>query len=453
VRRTLLSCLATISILASASKGEFQVNTHTTGDQKNASIAIDAEGNLIVVWNSYLQDGSSNGVFGQRFDPNCEPLGDEFQANTVTAGNQTEPSVAMDAAGSFVVAWHGPGVSDEDIFAQRFDPNGQAVGVEFQVNSLTDGRQRYPKAAMNPAGAFAIVWESEKPEPEASTRVICCRLYDANATEIGEEFEVNLQTDCRYPDVAMDASANFAVVWMQDRSSNSIIARLYSAGGTARTEPFELSTIHFSSITRPSIAMSDSGHFVVAWDGDPKLASLDDVHARLYEPDGTPIAEQFIVNAGRDGAQQYPAAAMNSSREFLIVWNSRVDPNVNERDIFGRRYNSSGRPIGVEFQVNTCTMADQRYPDAAMGETGQFVTVWQSEEQDGSGYGIFAQMMPSIGSADFNDDGFVNFLDYSVLAQEWQKEENLLSADLINDNNIDNWDLAAFCQQWLNMGP
>ena len=452
MRWTLLSCLVTISILASASQGEFQVNTHTTWDQKDAAIATDAAGSFVVVWNSYRQDGDSGGIFGQRFDPNCRSLGSEFQVNTTTPGNQTEPSVAIDAVGSFVVAWHGPGISEEDIFAQRFDPNGQPFGVEFQVNSRTESRQRYPKVTMNTAGAFTVVWEGEKVEAESSTWVICCRLYDVNGTDVGGEFEVNLEADSRYPDVAVDGSGNFAVVWMQENSNNSIIARLYDADGTARMEPFEVSTIRFSSITRPSIAMSDNGHFVVAWDGDPNLASLDDVHARLYEPNGTAMAEQFTINADRPGVQQYPAVAMNDSREFVIVWNSRVDPNVNERDIFGRRYDSLGRAVSGEFQVNTYAEADQRYPAVAMKESGEFVAVWESHDQDGSRYGIFGQMMASIGSADFSGDGFVDFNDYCILAEEWQKEENPLRADLIDDDKVDEQDIAEFCYQWLTSG-
>ena len=449
MRLMFLSCLLATSMLASASKGDFQVNTHTTYDQKNAGIAMGPEGNSVVIWSSYLQDGSSNGVFAQRFDPNCKRVGDEFQVNTATSGNQTEPSVAMDGMGRSVVAWHGPGVREEDIFAQRFDPHGQPIGSELPVNSHTDYRQRYPKVAMSTAGAFAVVWESEKLVAEQSVRVICCQLYNADGTAVGGQFEVNLETDGRYPDVAMDGGGNFAVVWMRDRSSNSIIARMYDADGTARTEPFEVSTIGFSSITQPSIAMNTGGYFVVAWDGDPHRASDDDIHARLFEPDGTPIGAQFVANTTRSGAQQYPAVAINNSREFVIVWNSRVDPNVNERDIFGRRYDSSGKPMGREFQINKCTAGDQRYPVVAIKETSGFVAVWQGGEQDGSGYGIFGQMMASICSADFTGDGFVNFRDYCVLAEEWQKEANTLSADLTDDKRVNGRDLTAFCEQWL----
>ena len=395
MKRMLFSNLVIISLLVSTSIAEFQVNTHTSNDQKNAAVAMDVEGNFIVVWSSYGQDGSSNGIFGQLFDPNCIPIGDEFQINTTTSGNQTESSVAMDDVGNFVVAWHGPSIIEEDkedIFAQQFDPYGQPVGDELQVNSYTQGSQRYPKVTMNGAGNFAVVWESEKLIADKNMQVASCQLFDVNGLFVGEEFDVNWPADCRYPNVAIDPYGNFTIVWMEDRSSRMIMAQLYDADGTAKTEPLEVSTIKFSSLTEPSIAMNDSGYFVVTWDGDPELARLDDIHARLFDPNGTPIGEQFMVNTTLEGPQQYPHVAMNNEGQFVIVWNSQTGIPTTERDIFGRLYDSLGNPVGDEFQLNTFMEGDQRYADIALSDNGVFATVWQSDEQDGSGYGVFGEI-------------------------------------------------------------
>ena len=453
MRRSYLSYLLTGLFFASVCGAEFQVNTHTSNDQRNAAIAMDAAGNFVVVWSSYLQDGSSNGVFAQLFDPNCGQLGEEFQINATSSGNQAEPVVAMDAAAGFVVSWQGPGLTEEDredIFAQRFDPNGSAAGGEFLVNSYTDGQQLLPCAAMNDDGTFIIVWESSNITTEGD-KAIYGRLYDSNGVEFGAEFLVNAESAvCRYPDVAADANGNFAVVWMEDKSSNSIMGRLFDPNGMPRTDTFDVSTIGFSSVTRPSIAMDDAGRFVVSWDGDPNLAGMDDIHARLYDPNGTPSGEQFLVNTTLTCAQQYPQAAMNGEGEFVIVWDCRIDPNAdNQRDIFGQRFSSSGELIGDEFQINTFELNDQRYPAVAINDAGRFVAVWQSQTQDGSRYGIFARPGPIIGSADFNDDGLVNFRDYNILAGEWLRNGNPLTADLVDDNKIDEQDLAEFCRQWL----
>jgi len=391
---------------------EFQVNTHTSSDQKNAAIAMNSAGEFVVVWSSYSQDGSSNGIFGRRFDPNCNPLGQEFQINTTTSGNQTEPSIAMNADGDFVVAWHGPGLTDadeEDIFAQRFDPNGEPVGNEFIVNTNTIDEQLYPSVAMNNDGSFVIVWESEN-VPEEGDNAISGRFYDSNGVKFETEYMINTEaSDCRTPDVAMDPNGNFAVVWMQKESGNSILGRLFNADCNALTETLEINTIGFSSNTQPSIAMDAAGDFVVAWDGDERRASNDDIHARLFYPNGVPLGEQFIINTILDNAQQNPQVAMSSAGEFVIVWDSRIDPNVNERDICGQLFDNTGVTIGDELLMNVHIESDQRCPDVTIGENGRFVTVWQSDSQDGSRFGIFGRAGPIIDSVNSDVDEVDDF--------------------------------------------
>jgi len=449
----LLSYLLTGMFFVLVFGAEFQVNTCTTYDQKNAAIAMDDIGRCIVVWSGYGQDGSSNGIFGQLFDPNYDPLGEEFQINTTSSGNQTEPAVAMDAAAGFVVAWQGPESvenDDEDIFARCFDPNGLPISDEFRVNSPVDDQQLFPAVAVNKDGTFIVVWESRN-TPEQGDRSICGKIYDINGVELVPEFFINDEPSVyRYPDVAVDANGNFTVVWLQDKSSNSIMARLFDPNGTAQTETFQVNTVRFSSITRPSVAMDITGNFVVVWDGDPNLAGSDDIHARLFDANATALDEQFVVNTTMAGAQQYPQAAMNDNGEFVIVWDCQVDPNSeSERDIFGQKLNKLGKPIGDEFQLNTLVADDQRNPVVAIDWDGRFVAVWQSYAQDGSRYGIFARPGPIINSADFNADGLIDFHDYCILADEWLQNEKPLISDLTDDNIVDELDLTEFCRQWL----
>ncbi len=87
-----------------------------------------------------------------------------------------------------------------------------------------------------------------------------------------------------------------------------------------------------------------------------------------------------------------------------------------------------------------------------MGQNSKFVMAWQSYGQDGSGYGVFGETGQMVGSADFNSYGLVIFNDYCILAEEWLKCEEPLTADLIDNNKIDEKDLAEFCYQWLTSG-
>ena len=55
------------------------------------------------------QDGSGFGVYAQRYNASGAAVGSEFRVNTTTASNQSAPSVAVDADGDFVVAWQSSG--------------------------------------------------------------------------------------------------------------------------------------------------------------------------------------------------------------------------------------------------------------------------------------------------------------------------------------------------------
>jgi hypothetical protein len=83
--------------------GAVLVNTFTTGDQQGSAVAIDDSGNVIVTWHSQGQDGSGWGVYAQRYNASGAPVGDEFRVNTYAPGFHSSPDVAIDADGDFVV--------------------------------------------------------------------------------------------------------------------------------------------------------------------------------------------------------------------------------------------------------------------------------------------------------------------------------------------------------------
>jgi len=274
-------------------------------------------------------------------------------------------------------------------------------------------------------------------------------LYDANDAPVGNDFVPEQLTDSRNPDVAMDAQGNFIVVWMQDKSTNSIMARLYTAAGTPKSAPFVVSSVGFSSQTQPAVAADYGGNFVVTWDGHSQAASMDDIYARWYNSDAVAIAEQFLVNTTLGLAQERPRVAMTTQGEFVIVWQSQTGADDYARDVFAQRYNAASMPVGDELRLNSYTLDDQKYPAVAISQTARFIAAWQSWGQDGSHYGIFATSAAANCPADFSGDAFVNFLDYRVLANQWRTTGTSLTADLIENDIIDPRDLAEFARHWL----
>src|SRR5688572_27205866 len=58
---------------------EFRVNTFTPKRQSDVAIAMDVDGNFVVVWQSFGQDGSNSGIFAQRYNFAGLPQGAEFR--------------------------------------------------------------------------------------------------------------------------------------------------------------------------------------------------------------------------------------------------------------------------------------------------------------------------------------------------------------------------------------
>src|SRR5512132_3514927 len=116
---------------------EFRVNSITTGINSEPDVASDASGNFVVVWHRTGLPTSAFDAFAQRFSAAGVPLGAEFQVNTYTTGNQGEPSVASDASGNFVVIWvsefqdgggQGPPGQDFGVFGRRYSSAGRPLG-------------------------------------------------------------------------------------------------------------------------------------------------------------------------------------------------------------------------------------------------------------------------------------------------------------------------------------
>ena len=138
------------------------------------------DGAFVVVWGSNGQDGSSFGVFGQRYDSAGQAVGTEFQVNSYTTSYQRSPAVTVGADGAFVVVWasNGQDGSGYGVFGQRYDSAGQAAGAEFPVNSYTLDRQGYPAVTAGMNGAFVVVWLSEGQDGSAGPGVFGQRFAE-----------------------------------------------------------------------------------------------------------------------------------------------------------------------------------------------------------------------------------------------------------------------------------
>jgi hypothetical protein len=176
---------------------EFRVNTFTNGNQRTygespQAIAMDSDGDFVVTWSSFGQDGSGFGVYGQRYSAAGVAQGGEFQVNTAIDSFQLYSTVAMDSDGDFVVTWSSFGQDGNNwgVYGQRYSAAGVAQGGEFQVNTAIDSFQLYSTVAMDSDGDFVVTWSSL--EQDGSGYGVYGQRYSAAGVAQGQRVQSQL---------------------------------------------------------------------------------------------------------------------------------------------------------------------------------------------------------------------------------------------------------------------
>ncbi len=381
-----------MTLLVASPGDEFQVNTYTSSFQMEPVVASDAVGNFVVVWTDFFQDGDQDGLRGQRFDAAGNALGGEFQINTYTTRRQTEPSIASAADGDFVVVWSS---FEQDgwnngVFGQRFNSSGSRRAAEFQVNVLTIEDQRLVSVASDPEGDFVVVWASDY--GDGSSGSVRGRRYASSGAALGGEFQINTYTTgSQYrPDVDVDLDGDFVVVWdsfSQVGSRWSVHGQRFSSSGNPRGGEFLISASSTQDQIAPEVIHHSNGRFTVLWGSDDIDGSGEGIAARRYNAAGNPISGVFRINIHTTSTQRVPTVARDADGKFVAVWPS-FNQDGSHWSVQARRFLSNATPVTDEFQVNVYTNGAQYRPAVASDADGNFVVVWQSAEQDGSNYSV-----------------------------------------------------------------
>jgi subtilisin-like proprotein convertase family protein len=366
---------------------EFQVNTFTQASQVQPQAVVDAAGNFVIVWTSDVQDGSVNGIFARLFTSDGIALGDEFQVNVESIANQTEPTIALTPTG-FVVAWTSQAGAG-GIHSRQFTVAGGIAtgGPELQVSTFGTPSQTQPVVARNAAGDYVVVWVETQKDPLVDPGIYYQKFFGDGVTPPTAELRANVTTigSQQLPDVAIDAAGNFTIVWQTFVDEVApladhfdVVARRFDANGNALTGEIPLSTIVANAQTAARVALTPGGGFVATWQSFDQDGDGFGVYARRFDSANNPLGAEFRVNTTTVNWQRRPAIDATATGEFIIVWDGE-GPDFST-DIWAQRYDAAGQPIGAEFRINATPATggfNKDQADVAFDGAGRFVVAWQ----------------------------------------------------------------------------
>jgi hypothetical protein len=296
------------------------------------------------------------------------------------------------------------------------------LGAEVAVNAASTTTQQTSdqSIATDPNGNAVATWASQN--QDGSGWGIYAQRFDANGTKVGSEFLVNTTTtgDQLDPNVAVDLDGNFTIVWTSnDGSGSGIFGQRFDCLGNRVGDEFRVNDTTAGEQTAPSVAMNGVGDVLVTWTSAGQDGSGTAIYGRRYvtnipamkafvtesvlltESTTLTDAGEFRINTTTAGDQLDSTVVANRlNGDFVVVWSSLGQDGSGSGIYAQRFFGATGATAGNEFRVNTTTSGDQS--DAAVGInrfTSEFVVTWTSAGQDGSGKGIYAQRFNASGVA------------------------------------------------------
>ncbi|MCB1658232.1 MAG: hypothetical protein KDI39_08405 [Pseudomonadales bacterium] len=425
---------------------EFQINTYTIGSQSSPDVAALNDGGFIVTWTSDGQDGSLYGVYGQRYNSSGGVVGDEFQINTYTAGHQWSSDVASLSDGGFVVTWmsYAQDGSSYGVYGQRYNSNGDVVGSEFQINTYTEGLQYVPKVTGLNDGGFVAVWWSMGQDGSQGGGVYGQR-YNSNGDVVGNEFQINTYTENTqdYPEITALSDGGFIVTWRswdqygEEYSWIDGYLQRFDANGTPVGSETQINTYTKYHQMPDSVTELNDGGFVVAWsslgqDGDSG-AFLSNVYGQRYDSLSAVVGEEFRINTYEAGSQTLASVTAMDDGGFVIVWTS-YGQDGSDGGIYGQRFDANGQRISLQTVINQA-------PIILQGADGGQTTIIYNDNgvvnythQDNNQQVDWQQLI--------NNDGSLTQIDYDNNNSElWSSQVHhvnnngqLATMTVINDN-------------------
>ncbi len=364
------------------------VNSRSGGEQVNPAIASSRTGASVVAWQDDQDGNGYYQILARAFDPSGCGVVQDFTVNTVASGQQINPAAASDANGSFVVVWQDDQDSDGefDIYARGFNANGTQRFPQLRVNVAASGQQRNPKVAMDDSGNFVVVWEDD--QDSNGYYQLLARGFSASGAQRLATWTVNSVADGQQfrPAIAMSPGGSFVIAWEDDQDDNGwyqILARGFTSSGAQRFADRTVNGVSDGQQRRPAVAMDSSGNFVVVWEDDQDANRYYQLLARGFSVSGAQRLATWTVNSVSGGQQLRPAIAMSPGGDFAVTWEDDQDNN-GWYQILARGFYSSGAQRFGQLTVNSTSNGQQRNAGVAMDGSANLVVVWE-DDIDGNG--------------------------------------------------------------------
>jgi len=319
----------------------FLVNTHTLGNQTDSDVVGLKDGGYIVTWQSENQDGSSWGVYSQRFDVNNEKVGIETLINETTQNSQISPEITSLENGGYVVVWQSEELSANgsfDIYVKVYNELGEVVSSETLVNNIVENSQELPQITNLTNGGFVVTWQSF--DIDSNKYEVKTQTYDSNGNKDGDIVEITKDTldENSNPFVSSMSNGGYVLSWINTtQNEREVVTQMFNSQGVATTNEVVVDTF-VGDINTAEIAQYKDSYAIV-------IGTQDNVTIKVM--DGETEVKEIVIDKDIDMTEPHITSLKDGG--FLTTW-TEVKENGNMQ-VVGQRFTEDASKTGDEFAI------------------------------------------------------------------------------------------------------
>ncbi|MGO4573410.1 cadherin domain-containing protein, partial [Microvirga sp. 2TAF3] len=333
------------------------VNVTTANDQSDPSITALTDGGWVVTWTSGpFWDGE---IYQRRYDKNGNPASGETRVNTTTASDQSGSSVTALSDGGWVVTWQSANQdgSSNGVYQQRYNAAGSPVGGEKIVNALTDGNQYRASVTALTDGGWVVTWESHSGSGFNTHHMFQQRFdKDGNAASASDiTVEGNTADYKIISSVTGLGDGGWVVTWTSYNNGDLYQQRFDKSGFALFTAPVRVNA-SLTGTQEPAVvtALADGG-WIVVWESPNHDGSGEGIYFQQYDKDGKAVfATDQLVNVTTTGDQLSPSVTALPNGGWVITWQS-ANQDGSGYGVYHRYYltDTNRTPTGVTLSRDT----------------------------------------------------------------------------------------------------
>ena len=335
---------------------------NATDDQFGTMICSDNVGGAIITWRDNREPNED--IYAQRIDSDGNI---SWENNGAVICNDTSvqlyPQLCSDGDGGAIITWSDNRGDDQDMYAQRIDLNGNVLWTDNgTVICNAIGSQSVPTICSDNVGGAIITWIDNRD----SNNDIYAQRIDSDGNTLWTNNGLGICTnsdDQEYPEICSDGTGGAIIAWLDHRHSSgyeTIYGQKVDNNGNMKWAIDGISVSGNSAYyVGSSIAWSHwlediccdgAGGAVITWKADACVfPPMDYVHVQRIDSSGSRKWSSGGIRLSLFmESQRSPRISGNATDGFIITWDDyRSDWDGTQYDIYAQHITTEVDDDGI----------------------------------------------------------------------------------------------------------